>query len=1104
MLYGFTERPVGPSGLATPNMSPYKPESNNPPTIDDNDERKKSRFQRRVSLTHRKSTLFDPNVSSGTSSSSSASMSSLSARMSPPPNMYITPLETTPINSSSAMGSMSQNSEEGSSPVRIPNSESVTDLQNQFNAQLAEKDGFTRGSHREGTCYYLSRFPILFGIGFILFFEFLAYVTVRMIVIIQESLSFNIRKYLFRRNYRYLYDEMNKAKTYFEYRRIVGELDFCEGKPQGDFEGFANVIGLIIKRVTKHLRTLESRLLSTDDEMTDIIDPPINYEIFHQLGTFFRVPFLLQSGGNNHDQRERMKDGHDVTTKKSIEKEKQKVESDIEIPDKNLANNGMARTVDTTNDTIESNKGKERSSNLMEDSDNQTAKVHLELINALKTLCVPKLGGEDTEDHYVHNNSGRNRAIEESVKQTCHALLKVHSYFGPGTNIHKLRRARSESKPQYPYPTKMKTRREEEEDIRAFQKDLKLKNAFFDDLAVKYGRSALFLSGGAANGYYHLGVVKALLTAKMLPRVITGSSAGSLIGALTCCKTDTELQEILGAFSNPEDLETWENGPRVKGKRGKATNHSSGISNLCARFQPCEGTILEKVMRFYNTGAAFDPIEWKAKMQQHITGGDLTFREAYMRTGRALNISVFNGSTASILLNYKTAPNVVIWSAVLASSSLPLLLPAQPLFMKVYPTTNSKKKYKLKEWAMGILWRDGSFEADLPFAQLQRSFGCSFSIVSQVEPHLNPFFFHSKGAAGIPTYHNDGKGWRGGFVLSTLEHALKLEMKKWLTLVSTFGLLPPILGTQFGHLWTQQTWGDVTILPQLCLEDFMFLMADPCPRKMKRYLYEGQKATWRKLGMIGNKVRIESTIRGIRWSLARAQKYLDNTLQTFYERNVPSLVHGEAMRNEERSDDEANRSSVGSMASDKIENREDFDKTSLLKSHNNAPVGLLEYTTSSHELDNRKTKRDGRKKQNQNKRVMYPKKKMLMKSDAAVGLTPDSLGGEAVQAKRKTIPNGLSPQDDRKNTMRLEKRLPGHSWFSFRVFMACLVTFLVVMSFGAVQWKGLSEVVFVKILYDEKALHDWKAFIIDMFNKLFMNFPLQYFYNSNGNWTSHF
>ncbi|RYH18195.1 hypothetical protein EON65_27530 [archaeon] len=40
------------------------------------------------------------------------------------------------------------------------------------------------------------------------------------------------------------------------------------------------------------------------------------------------------------------------------------------------------------------------------------------------------------------------------------------------------------------------------------------------------------LSGGAYLGYYHLGVVKALFEEGLLPRVISGASAGSIMTAI--------------------------------------------------------------------------------------------------------------------------------------------------------------------------------------------------------------------------------------------------------------------------------------------------------------------------------------------------------------------------------------------------------------------------------------------------------------------------------------------------------------------------------------------------------------------------------------------
>ena len=63
--------------------------------------------------------------------------------------------------------------------------------------------------------------------------------------------------------------------------------------------------------------------------------------------------------------------------------------------------------------------------------------------------------------------------------------------------------------------------------------------------------------------------------------------------------------------------------------------------------------------------------------------GDTTFKEAYLKTGRVLNIAVSSTENYEIprLLNYLTAPNVLIWSAVTASCALPFVF--QPVELLV-------------------------------------------------------------------------------------------------------------------------------------------------------------------------------------------------------------------------------------------------------------------------------------------------------------------------------------------------------------------------------------------------------------------------------------
>lgn len=58
-----------------------------------------------------------------------------------------------------------------------------------------------------------------------------------------------------------------------------------------------------------------------------------------------------------------------------------------------------------------------------------------------------------------------------------------------------------------------------------------------------HGCTALCLSGGGAVALYHLGVVKELHEHGLLPRVISGTSGGSIVAAMLACHTDVELPE---------------------------------------------------------------------------------------------------------------------------------------------------------------------------------------------------------------------------------------------------------------------------------------------------------------------------------------------------------------------------------------------------------------------------------------------------------------------------------------------------------------------------------------------------------------------------------
>ena len=52
------------------------------------------------------------------------------------------------------------------------------------------------------------------------------------------------------------------------------------------------------------------------------------------------------------------------------------------------------------------------------------------------------------------------------------------------------------------------------------------------------------LSGGASMAVYHIGVIKALYEQDLLPWIISGSSAGSIMAALICTWPYEQIHEL--------------------------------------------------------------------------------------------------------------------------------------------------------------------------------------------------------------------------------------------------------------------------------------------------------------------------------------------------------------------------------------------------------------------------------------------------------------------------------------------------------------------------------------------------------------------------------
>ncbi|KAJ6741727.1 TRIACYLGLYCEROL LIPASE-RELATED [Salix viminalis] len=327
---------------------------------------------------------------------------------------------------------------------------------------------------------------------------------------------------------------------------------------------------------------------------------------------------------------------------------------------------------------------------------------------------------------------------------------------------------------------------------------LEEKLAFMHETRHAFGRTALLLSGGASLGAFHAGVVKTLVEHKLMPRIIAGSSVGSIMCSVVATRSWPELQTFF------ED--SW---------------HSF-------QFFDQLGGIFTVVKRVMRQGAVHEirQLQW---MLRHLTS-NLTFQEAYDMTGRILGITVCSPRKHEPprCLNYLTSPHVVIWSAVTASCAFPGLFEAQELMAKdrsgelvpYHPPFNLDPEEGSD--APMRRWRDGSLEIDLPMIQLKELFNVNHFIVSQANPHIAPLL---RLKDIVRAY--------GGSFAAKLVHLAEME------------------------LFAQEWEGDVTVVMPATLAQYSKIIQNPNHVELQKASNQGRRCTWEKLSAIKANCGIE-------------------------------------------------------------------------------------------------------------------------------------------------------------------------------------------------------------------------------------------------------
>ncbi|CDW73342.1 patatin-like phospholipase family [Stylonychia lemnae] len=363
------------------------------------------------------------------------------------------------------------------------------------------------------------------------------------------------------------------------------------------------------------------------------------------------------------------------------------------------------------------------------------------LVHCLRSDLLKNLGGIANPDLYSICHVGTKRLIEKYHNEVIKCIRMIYYY-----------RGRKLSLPQ--------------------------KVEFFAETRHSYG--------GATFGRFHFGVIKALHEQDLLPRILCGSSVGSIIATYFCTKKYEELDSCF-------DPMFFVNNPLIKYKVNSFT---------------------ELVMNLIRGDAILDTQHMKDTLIKNI--GDVTFKEIHDKYKWNLNITVTDEKKTdeTRLLNYLTAPNVLVWSAVCASTAIPRFYDPVELMIK----TESGQIRPYHPNLQRTRYVDGSISTDLPMQRVSELFNVNTFIVSQVNPHVIPFV--SVDGGGILQSQ-----MRKRFSI-TIKALVGNEVQHIIEQLQTLGVLPQFL-CRMSNLVTQSYKGHVTIVPQIKPKHYRNLLINP-------------------------------------------------------------------------------------------------------------------------------------------------------------------------------------------------------------------------------------------------------------------------------------
>ncbi|KAI0391652.1 hypothetical protein F5Y17DRAFT_397545 [Xylariaceae sp. FL0594] len=420
------------------------------------------------------------------------------------------------------------------------------------------------------------------------------------------------------------------------------------------------------------------------------------------------------------------------------------------------------------------------------------------LVNLVRSGLVRNLGNITAPRLYNRSFAGTKYLIEEYIAQVAGAVDDINT------------QSSTPVQDTYNHAHTLSTQR---------------KLDFLHDSRQAFGRSTLVLQGGAIFGLCHVGVVKALFLRGLLPRIITGTATGALIASLVAVHTEEELPGVLKG--DGIDLSAFE-------FHEKELHNNSLWSRLGGSGLK---TLVRRIMRFWREGYFLDVKVLEECVKANL--GDLTFEEAFNRSKRVLNITVATEGPDAIpmLLNYITAPNVIIWTAAVASNaSTPSLYGSRQTTVLCKDVNGN-----IVPWVPANSYRPCTHPSDQglksPLARITQLFNVNHFIVSQARPYLIPFLESDMRGPALLTSHT-----RRAQMTGHLFRIIGLEVRHRLRQLDALGFLPTSIRR---FLVDEEVAGaSMVLVPEITASDFVRLLETPTRETLDYWILRGERSVW--------------------------------------------------------------------------------------------------------------------------------------------------------------------------------------------------------------------------------------------------------------------